>query len=89
MPRYRYQCTNCNDTVMVFHLMNETYTNCCACDTEDSMKKMLTTPSIYVKLKEESANHKVGETTKEYIEANREILEEEKQKARSETYEPS
>mgnify|MGYP003133773912 CR=1 FL=1 len=89
MPRYRYQCTNCNDTVMVFHLISETHTDCRKCNTENSMKKMLTTPLKCVKLKGESTSHKVGEITKEYIEANKEILEEEKQKARNETYEPS
>ena len=32
---------------------------------------------------------KVGEITKEYIEANREILEQQKQEAKEENYEPS
>ena len=32
---------------------------------------------------------KVGEITKEYIDANREILEQQKQEAKEENYEPS
>tara|TARA_B100000029_G_scaffold405074_1_gene405244 strand:+ start:543 stop:704 length:162 start_codon:yes stop_codon:yes gene_type:complete len=53
------------------------------------MKKKLTTPLKSVKIDNEYHNQNVGEITKEYIEANKEILEEEKQKARNETYEPS
>lgn len=89
MPRYRYQCTNCEDTIMVFHLISETYSDCKKCNTQNTMKKKLTTPLKSVKIDNEYHNQKVGEITKEYIEANKEILEEEKQKARNETYEPS
>jgi len=89
MPRYCYQCVDCDDTVRVIHLMSETYSDCISCGTKDSMKKKLTTPLKHVILEGESKNLKVGETTKKYIEANREILEKEQQKARRETYEPS
>jgi len=89
MPRYCYQCVDCSVTVRVFHLMNEIYSDCIQCGMKDSMKKMLTTPLKRVIIEEESNNLKVGATTKKYIEANREILEKEQQKARKETYEPS
>ncbi len=87
MPRYRYECIHCKDICMVFHLMNEDYTDCEKCGTENSMQKKLTTPLKFSKLKEEVKD--IGAITKEYIVANKEILEEEKQKVKSETYEPS
>tara|TARA_Y100000034_G_scaffold70677_1_gene85267 strand:+ start:125 stop:283 length:159 start_codon:yes stop_codon:yes gene_type:complete len=52
------------------------------------MKKLLTTPNIVVDNKADS-NIEVGELTNEYIESNREILEQQKQQAKEETYEPS
>ena len=89
MPRYRYKCNECDEIVMVFHSINETHTDCVSCDTKNSMKKMLTTPLKSVKIHKDCKNKSVGSITKEHIEANREILQQEKQKARSETYEPS
>jgi len=50
------------------------------------MVKMLTTP-LYKSKPTES--QKIGETTKEYIEKNREILEQEKKNAKRETYDPT
>ena len=89
MPRYRYQCTACENEAKVFHLMDESYTDCVECGTIDSMKKMLTSPLKKVITEDASNNSQVGNITKEYIEANREILEVEKQSAKREFYEPS
>ena len=47
---------------------------------------MITNPTYKVVTKKES---KVGDLTNKHIEDNRKILEEEKKKAREETYEPS
>tara|TARA_R100000008_G_C3541391_1_gene144958 strand:+ start:354 stop:524 length:171 start_codon:yes stop_codon:yes gene_type:complete len=52
------------------------------------MTKLLTTPTIVTTL-EESSPEVVGEITKQYIESNREILEQQKEDAKKETYEPS
>ena len=87
MPRYRYQCTECNNIVMVFHLISETYTDCEKCTTDNSLKKMLTMPLKLTPLRDKRAS--IGDITKDHIMANTKILEEEKQKAKSETYEPS
>tara|TARA_Y100000034_G_C6632809_1_gene276340 strand:- start:305 stop:511 length:207 start_codon:yes stop_codon:yes gene_type:complete len=66
--------------------MNEAYNRCIECDSDDSMKKILTTPLKHVTIEDES-NLKVGDITRDHIEANREILEEEKQKASTQFYE--
>ena len=87
MPRYRYECANCDDVVIVFHGIKETFTDCKKCPQEDTMKKLLSTP--FTIKKKSAMNTKVGETTKEYIEANREILKQQKKEAKEKTHEPS
>jgi len=87
MPRYRYKCDACNKVHMIFHLMNEKITICNHCN-EPKMKKLLTVPKIILNTDEEIESE-VGELTNEYIEANREILEQQKQTAKEDTYEPS
>ena len=88
MPRYRYMCDECTLTFTVLHGINEVLVKCQECDAEQSMRKLLSTPIIIkddIVIKE----NKIGELTKEYIEANREILETERKKASRENYEPT
>tara|TARA_R100001163_G_C4971642_1_gene131309 strand:+ start:65 stop:307 length:243 start_codon:yes stop_codon:yes gene_type:complete len=79
-------CDECTLTFTVLHGINEVLVKCQECGAEQSMRKLLSTPII---IKDDIAikENKIGELTKEYIEANREILEQEK--ARKETHEPS
>jgi len=90
MPRYKYQCSTCKHVVIVFHGMNEKFTNrkCILCNTEDAMKKALTRPTI-VQNDLIEQEQEVGEITKEYIESNREILDQQKKEAKEKKYEPS
>ena len=60
---------------------------CTNCQQSDTMIKLLTKPT-YIK-NNNSNNNRVGVLTKEYIEANKELLEAEKLKAKSETYDPT
>jgi len=78
MPRYSYQCTKCNKITTVFHGINEVYLNCDDCSSIQCMEKILSIPTI--KKQTTKNTKKVGDLTKEYIETNRKILEEEKQK---------
>jgi|TARA_Y100000310_G_C20435619_1_gene693588 hypothetical protein len=52
------------------------------------MKRLLSRP-IIIQESECELEQEVGELTKEHIEANREILKEQKEKAKKENYEPS
>ena len=89
MPRYCYLCNKCANEQIVFHLFDETpFLKCKKCESTNSLEKMITSP-LYFKSRTEADDKTVGEVTNEYIEKNREILEEEKQKAKEETYEPS
>ena len=87
MPRYRYICKICKDEQIIFHLFDEELDKQCKkCGLSNCMEKMITTP-LHFKTNNEISDKPVGEITKEYIEKNREILEQEKQKAKEETYE--
>ena len=90
MPRYKYYCEACKVSQIIFHRISEKITICPACKAQDQLKKMLTTPHIASPTDATENNDlAVGELTKEYIEANRDILKQEKEKAQKETYEPS
>tara|TARA_R110000737_G_scaffold116997_2_gene149757 strand:+ start:683 stop:886 length:204 start_codon:yes stop_codon:yes gene_type:complete len=67
--------------------MSETLSDCDECGATNTMKKLVSTP--YIKKDIEVEEKKVGDATKEHIEANREILEQQKQEIAKETYEPS
>jgi|2_EtaG_2_1085320.scaffolds.fasta_scaffold00178_4 putative FmdB family regulatory protein len=90
MPRYKYQCSECAHVVLVFHGIDDVFTDhtCIICESQDTLKKILTRPTI-VQNTTTTTEQEVGEITKEHIEANREILEQQKKEAKEETYEPS
>jgi hypothetical protein len=89
MPRYRYHCDNCLLETIIFHGINEVISDCVLCESSDSMRKMLSTPIVLNNKEKDTTNKEVGQITNEYIEANREILENQKKEATQEDYEPS
>ena len=88
MPRYKYECGKCNHLVIAFHRLKDTVTDCIKCDSKDTMKRLLSRP-IVLQESESDIEKEIGELTKEHIEANREILKQQKEKAKKENYEPS
>jgi len=91
MPRYRYVCADCRNEQMAFRRLNETADSlqCKFCELTGSLMKTLTTPQIIKTPSGEPTDTKVGEITEEFIKANKELLNEEKNKAKEETYEPT
>ena len=88
MPRYRYVCSACENEKMIFHLFGEKIDlNCLECEGENTLQRALTSPTYALPAPQHTS--KVGAITKEYIEKNKEILEEEKRKAKETTYEPT
>ena len=85
MPRYRYKCDNCDVEAMVYHLIHETVDECLACRQRQTMVKQLTTPQYKTKIEQQS--QKIGAITEEFIDLNREILNQEKEKR--EDYDPT
>lgn len=86
MPRYNYRCSSCNVEMIIVHSMNDKIEFCTNCQEFGTMVKLLTTPLYKNK---NTGAQKVGEKTKEYIEQNREVLEQEKKNAKRDTYEPT
>ena len=89
MPRYNYECDNCGNVIIIFHSIGDTYTDCSACEQKNIMKKLLSVPFIIKNDVVTQDNRQVGNITKEYIEANREILKQQKEKIKKENYEPT
>ena len=85
MPRYSYKCSSCEFEQIIFHSISEEIDFCTNCENVGTMIKLLTTP-VY---KKKTNKSQVGEMTREYIEMNREVLEQEKENAKRETYEPT
>jgi len=88
MPRYNYQCDECDDIVTVLHGINEVVTDCLKCEEHQTMKKLLSVPTI-IKKHEKKSDVQIGAVTHEHIEANREILKQQKKEARKMNHESS
>ncbi len=89
MPRYRYQCNECQEIITVFHRIEESYEDCNKCEQKQTMKKLLSTPFIIKTENMPDKDRPVGEITHEYIDINREILEQQKEEARNKNHEPT
>jgi len=84
MPRYKYGCENCSETKIVNHLMEEVIEPYCdKCET--IMTKNITNRFTTSMTKDKK--NKIGQITKEYIEKNKEVLEQQKKEILKETYE--
>ena len=87
MPRYQYQCTECEFIKTYFHGLTESIDTCEKCGLQ-TMKKVLTN-KFFTFNKDAPKGKKTGDITKKYIEDNREILETQKKEAKEKLYEPS
>jgi predicted nucleic acid-binding Zn ribbon protein len=86
MPRYEYECQECEIKIKVFHTFLDTYEDCYACETSGSMKKNLSRPYISSKSNTQRDDQKVGDLTKQKIEENRAVLEQQKKEAKDKYY---
>ena len=86
MPRYSYRCEACGVESIIFPLIEQKTPDCGRCKASGKMTKLLTRPTYTSAEQEEQ---KVGDLTVQHIEENREILEEGRESAAKEMYEPS
>jgi len=71
------------------HPSTELRTDCEKCETKEVLLKMLNKPTIARNKDSNLKDAKVGEITKKYIEDNRDILEQQKKKLKTKTYDRS
>ena len=84
MPKYSYKCLECNNINVFYHSIDDKKTDCNACETMDSLKRL---PSKFNLYKQEK-NNKVGNLVNQSIKEFREDLELEKGKLRNELFDP-
>ena len=84
MPFYWYRCEECLEEFSAFHRITESQTECLVCQVDGHLTKLITKP---LNLKKGSKKAQVGDLTKEYIKANREILEQQKEEIKEDTHE--
>jgi putative FmdB family regulatory protein len=87
MPRYPYECLECSHTQVHFHGFSETIDSCPQC-SQESYKRCVSRPT-FTRSESVEKEEKTGSKTREYIEANRELLKDMKEESSKETYEPS
>jgi putative FmdB family regulatory protein len=83
MPRYVYRCDSCSGHFQVRHGMSERQEECTICNSKGPLVRVPQMPFVVNK---EPQENKVGSTTQDFIEQNRQVLKEMKQEARSATY---
>lgn len=85
MPRYIYRCSKCEIERTIFHLLSEEIQDCELCGGENTLTKVIGTPHIS-KVSDNNKDVKIGELTKEFIEKNREILNQQKKEIKEKDY---
>ena len=84
MPRYLYRCEGCEQEFVAFHSFSDTQGECLLCGHE-SVTKIVGKPIVLNKKLTNSED--TGRLTNEYIEANRELLNDMKEEASNGFYE--
>lgn len=72
MPRYSYNCSECNETFQVFHGMSETLLECEICGSLNCLKKVYGNITVKTKTRKSTES---AERVNEFINDSREILE--------------
>jgi putative FmdB family regulatory protein len=64
MPRYRYQCTQCDQETEIFHLSDEVVSECPKCEIPETLIKILTG---FTTSKKTTRKPRTGEITEDFI----------------------
>ena len=89
MPIYSYRCKKCGGTITAQIGLDEEPTSCSdvsLCDEGGEVEKLLSRPNIKKSI-QVSGNREAGELTKEFIEENRKVLNQEKEGLSGRIYE--
>ena len=83
MPKYTYYCSECEQYNETRHSMSETLNTCPACEFEDALTRVPSTP-VSLLNKGQDIDPQAGDIVKEYIEDNKQSLKEMKNELRKE-----
>tara|TARA_Y100001972_G_scaffold124164_1_gene172811 strand:+ start:747 stop:1001 length:255 start_codon:yes stop_codon:yes gene_type:complete len=84
VPRYLYECCGCLTSKIVFHSINDKID--IICDNCNNIMDKVISKNFSTNFVQKN-EQKVGQLTKEYIEKNRKVLEQQKEEARKDTHE--
>ncbi len=82
MPRYQYRCSDCETTITLRHLSDETPSECPECFSKHGLVKLLTKFSTEVKKTQTSAP---GHITEKFIKDAKKELKQQKQELKNKT----
>ena len=90
MPRYTYQCSNCEIVFETVHSMKECLTDCSLCEKQEALVRI---PAItYINTGTNStapSGRKVGDLVQEHIQEAKRDLKDDKAKFQTEDYKES
>jgi putative FmdB family regulatory protein len=84
MPRYSYKCSCCENVATVRHGINDSKVDCASCKSKGTLKRL---PSRFTLVTEETSSE-VGSIVKRSIEELKEDLDRDKEKLKSELFDP-
>ena len=88
MPRYHYECQNCDDISLYILSMDEEPKECIVCESTGSLVRNYSRNAFIMSNKQKIKNKQpAGTITKEYIEENKKILETQKDELKAKEYE--
>ncbi len=88
MPRYYYECQDCNEISLYMLSMSEEPKECIICESTGSLLKDCSKNAFIMPNKQKTKNkQRAGTITKEYIEENKKILEQQKNEFKAKEYE--
>ena len=59
MPRYLYECSECDEINSVFHGIDELYNTCAFCESQDTLVRLLTKPIIKKQINSDNILRKI------------------------------
>ena len=80
MPKYCYKCKECGNQFEIRHAMGDRLYNCEECGFYESLVRI---PQLTIK-PVEHVHSKIGDKVKEFIESNKEVLNEQIREAKEE-----
>jgi len=86
MPKYYYQCKQCDFSFEIVHSIKEKKADCGTCETSGSLNRIPFIPTTIKKESQTSGNTKPGELVNRFIKEAAEEIKIEKEKYKKEEY---